>query len=55
MDTGPLFIFLVAAFRDVFFAVAAVLSAAYMASAIIALIVDVFSPSAIQQSSQPLT
>ena len=54
MDTGPLFIFLFAAFRDVFFATAALLTAAYFAGAIISLIVDVFSPAEIQQTDQTL-
>lgn len=48
MDTGPLFIFLAAAFRDAFFAAAALWTGAYFALALIFLIVDVFSPREIQ-------
>ena len=55
MDLGPLWVFLFAAFRDAFFAVAAVLTAAYIASAIISIVVDVFSPREIQQTDQTLT
>ena len=52
MDLTPLWVFLFAAFRDAFFAVAALLTAAYFASALISLIVDVFSPREIQSSSE---
>jgi hypothetical protein len=55
MDLTPLWLFLFAAFRDTFFGVAAVVTAAYMASAIISLVVDVFSPREIQQSDQSFT
>jgi hypothetical protein len=51
MDSGPLFTFLYAAFRDVFFATAALWTAAYFALALITLIVDVFSPREIQTST----
>jgi hypothetical protein len=51
MDTTPLFHFLYLAFRDVFFATAGLITAAWFALALISLIVDVFSPREIQSPS----
>lgn len=50
MDAMPLFVFLHAAFSTAFVAVAALLTAAWFALALISLIVDVFSPREIQSS-----